>query len=69
MAEKKRSVDRPVIAQDNPRHAVWIDDAKGLRRIIAATPGEEQINIGGGVYAHTRELKRDGPWVYTVVAP
>lgn len=58
------SIDRPPIAIENPRHAVWIDDEQGLRRITAANPGAEQIQVGEHVYTHTRELSL-GQWVYT----
>ena len=64
-----RSEDRVPKSEDNPRHAVWIEDAQGLRKITAMNPGEPRINVGGVVYEHTRELKPNGPWVYTVETP
>lgn len=63
-----RSEDREPRPHDNPRHAVWIDDDQGLRRITVKNPGDEQINVGGVIYQHTRDLKPNGPWVYTRVA-
>lgn len=62
------TVDRPPLASDNPRHAVWIDDAEGIRRITADPPGAEELTIGGAVYRHTRETIR-GQWIYTRVTP
>ena len=59
------SVDRPPLPTDNPRHAVWIDDDNGLRRVTVRNPGEERINIGGVIYVHTRDRSVNGPWVYT----
>ena len=58
------SIDRPPLSTDNPRHAVWIDDEKGLRKITAVNPGDEQIHVGEHVYTHTREIGT-GQWVYT----
>lgn len=61
------TVDRDPLPTDNPRHAVWINDEKGLRRVTAANPGEAQIVVGAVLYEHTYELTKDGPWVYTKV--
>lgn len=58
------SIDRPPLSTDNPRHAVWIEDEQGIRRITAANPGEEEITIRYRVYRHTREINH-GQWVYT----
>lgn len=58
------SIDRPPQHPDNPRHAVWIEDARGIRQITAATPGEDTITVGGRIYRHTREIG-NGQWVYT----
>lgn len=59
------SVDRPPLATDNVRHAVWIEDEAGIRKITATNPGEQQIVVGGRTYVHTREIGT-GQWVYTL---
>ena len=62
------TADRDPLATDNPRHAVWIEDERGIRRITSATPGESQMVVGGRTYVHTREIG-NGQWVYTLEAP
>lgn len=62
------TTDRDPLPTDNPRHAVWITDEKGLRRVTAANPGETLINVAGVLYQYTEDLSTDGPWVYTKVA-
>ena len=61
------SYDRAPLSTDNPRHAVWIDDEQGLRRITAANPGAEQITVGGTLYQHTAETTGNQAWIYTKV--
>ena len=62
------TLDQPPIATANPRHAVWIEDDRGIRRITADPPGVEVLTIGGAAYRHTRETA-SGQWVYTRVTP
>lgn len=62
------SLDRSPKADENPRHAVWITDAKGLRQIIAANPCQDVINVEGVLYRHTHERWPNGPWVYSLEA-
>lgn len=59
------AVDRSPLATDNPRHAVWIEDEQGLRRVTALEPGADSILVGGRAYQHTREIG-SGQWVYTL---
>lgn len=67
MPEIPISDDHEPRPTDNPRHWVWIDDEQGLRRVTVRNPGEEQINVSGAIYAHTREFRPTGRWVYTKV--
>lgn len=62
------TIDRTPGPQDNPRHAAWIDDERGLRLITVATPGHETINIDGVAYQHTRDITPKGRWVYAKVS-
>jgi hypothetical protein len=72
MAKKKpipvipTTFDRPPLATDNARHAVWVDDDRGIRRVTAKNPGDPQIVLDGAIYTHTRETET-GAWVYTRV--
>lgn len=62
------SLGRDPVPTDNPRHAVWIEDERGIRRITATNPGEQRMLVGGRTYIHTREVG-NGQWVYTLEAP